>query len=791
MLRTRMMILFALLVLVSFSAPRAEADESSMEAQLDYGDAWAELGNWRRALKHYRQAQRKNPKQLSVKIRVIRALSRLGRPVQARKLIQSVQIDKISNPLWAAELGTLWLQLKNAKQSCRYYDHAAQLDSDLPRAIYGRARCRQELFSRSGDQEFKSRSVHFFRSYLKRYPGHIRAHSAREALDELSLGKAGRQLADARKAFAQGDFKRSEKLLRQITKNTKDAELAHYLLGQVLINTNPGNAAEARKQWQLAPSLAPAWWQRGLLAFEQDDSIEAQKLCQRAVQIDPAFAPAYYTLGMIGQELASYPDSAQQQHIAGAKIAFQKVTELVPQTALAQRATAKLQVLDGELPDLAEGEILDPAAEIKLGQILADRIEKRLGLVEDIQLQTRLQKILQRLLAHAELQPGSRPYRVRVLKVDGINALGLAGGTIFLYQGLVRFIQREMGDKDDVLAAVIAHELVHVTRRHGVEALRLKGGLNMLAPEREIDVRRLRQLQDGIHRRNEYEADQLGCLYAYRAGYDPTAAYRFHRQMTARGHEIPDSSEHPSHHLRAERMKEYLLGLRRRSRNFDLGLEELSQSHFELARRHLEIYLGLFPGSLAARNNLGVALFRQALQKNHKNHPYKLSNDIDPRRCARPIRFRSAGDESKQRFVAQRLLMLEAAEIFRSVNQQEPKYAPAVTNLAAAWLVLDQSERAQAQFKRAIELQPNSAAASSNLAVAKLLSGDTQSGISLLQQVIHDHPDFADARYNLGRALQEQGKKTEALAAYRAYLLQDPQSGWAQAARGWMAQLDQ
>ncbi len=54
-------------------------------------------------------------------------------------------------------------------------------------------------------------------------------------------------------------------------------------------------------------------------------------------------------------------------------------------------------------------------------------------------------------------------YTFHVIPSDGINAFALPGGDIFILTGLIR----QAGTKDQV-AAVLAHEIQHVEKRHGI-----------------------------------------------------------------------------------------------------------------------------------------------------------------------------------------------------------------------------------------------------------------------------------------------------------------------------------
>lgn len=144
---------------------------------------------------------------------------------------------------------------------------------------------------------------------------------------------------------------------------------------------------------------------------------------------------------------------------------------------------------------------------------------------------------------------GERPdlgYTFTVLDSPDVNAFALPGGYVYVTRGLLALA----GDEAE-LAAVLAHELGHVTalhhaRRHGqtmaanlalLTVGALVGSAGAGAQRRAADAGGL--LATGVlrsySREHEYEADDLGIRYLARAGYDPGAMPRFLARMRAHG----------------------------------------------------------------------------------------------------------------------------------------------------------------------------------------------------------------------------------------------------------------
>ncbi|MCS6926625.1 MAG: M48 family metalloprotease [Candidatus Binatia bacterium] len=144
--------------------------------------------------------------------------------------------------------------------------------------------------------------------------------------------------------------------------------------------------------------------------------------------------------------------------------------------------------------------------------------------------------------------------RVRFVLAAGepsVNA-GATFDTIVVSEGMMRFVRT-----DDELAMILGHELAHITQGHVSRSARnnVLLGLGSLIVDAiypgvgqtagyvgQLFLNRFNQDQ-------EREADRVGLLYAYRAGYDPRTAARVMQRMAE---EVPETatagffSSHPS-----------------------------------------------------------------------------------------------------------------------------------------------------------------------------------------------------------------------------------------------------
>jgi predicted Zn-dependent protease len=134
-------------------------------------------------------------------------------------------------------------------------------------------------------------------------------------------------------------------------------------------------------------------------------------------------------------------------------------------------------------------------------------------------------------LAAASDQP-SEPYRVTLLDSPVVNAFALPSGDIFVTRGLLGLA----GDGAEV-AAVMAHEIGHITARHAAQRAELerrgrlfsKVSTQLLArPDQGEEYEARTKLTVArFSREQEFEADKIGIRTIAKAGYDPYAAARF------------------------------------------------------------------------------------------------------------------------------------------------------------------------------------------------------------------------------------------------------------------------
>lgn len=126
-------------------------------------------------------------------------------------------------------------------------------------------------------------------------------------------------------------------------------------------------------------------------------------------------------------------------------------------------------------------------------------------------------------------------WEVIVFDNDELNAFVLPGGKIAVFSGILR-----VADNPDALAAVLGHEIAHMTQGHVIERARRASGVSAVAI--------LGSAATGLHRdyfeaggmfgaflpfarKQESESDIVGLQYMAKAGFDPRAALQLWQNM--------------------------------------------------------------------------------------------------------------------------------------------------------------------------------------------------------------------------------------------------------------------
>lgn len=170
------------------------------------------------------------------------------------------------------------------------------------------------------------------------------------------------------------------------------------------------------------------------------------------------------------------------------------------------------------------------AEEVKIGGNLAGLILGAAPLVNNPAEQRYVNAVGRWLSLHCE-RPGL-PWKFGVIDTTDVNAFSAPGGYVLISQGLFDRLRNA-----SELAAVLAHEIAHVVRKHHLKALQHgmgnalfgdvgqaltggQGGLTGALTSGLINGGRGMFIR-GLDKEDEFEADRLAVIIAARSGYSP------------------------------------------------------------------------------------------------------------------------------------------------------------------------------------------------------------------------------------------------------------------------------
>ena len=226
-----------------------------------------------------------------------------------------------------------------------------------------------------------------------------------------------------------------------------------------------------------------------------------------------------------------------------------------------------------------------PEWEIEIGDLVFQNLEPDLILLENPELEARLDDLVAPLL---EVVPDQGyAFEFHLVEDPSLNAFALPGGHILIHSGLVL-----AAEEPEELVGILGHEIAHVTERHtldqmvrsagllaafqflfgdlsGVAAIAAEGGYRLIAL--------------GHSRQAELEADRVGFDYLIAARISPQGLIRVFERLqdeiaSSDAAELDASlnllSTHPMTRERQERLAEYWLeterSIRIRPSTYDL-----------------------------------------------------------------------------------------------------------------------------------------------------------------------------------------------------------------------------
>jgi len=174
-----------------------------------------------------------------------------------------------------------------------------------------------------------------------------------------------------------------------------------------------------------------------------------------------------------------------------------------------------------------------PAWESSLSESILEDLQPHLKVVDDPQLLAAVKAASEPLLR--KLPAHGYQFQFRLLDDPMPNAFALPGGRIFVTTGLLHSVSRP-----EEIAGVLAHEIAHVTQRHGLRQVISAAGpyyvLKIFISDRRGFLATLSNgsqflVQQSFSRDFEREADAVGWRYLVAANIDPRGLGEFLQRL--------------------------------------------------------------------------------------------------------------------------------------------------------------------------------------------------------------------------------------------------------------------
>jgi beta-barrel assembly-enhancing protease len=176
--------------------------------------------------------------------------------------------------------------------------------------------------------------------------------------------------------------------------------------------------------------------------------------------------------------------------------------------------------------------------EWQLGNQMAAQVAQQIHIVNDPQADAYLRKIGEQLHAQTPAAIANRPFEFEIVDDPSVNAFSIPGGHVYVNSGLIG-----TAGKADELAAVLAHEISHITARHVIKQAEQQQEISALGSillgqnPGALQSLVAQVLAGGamarFSRADEKQADDMGLDLMTKAGFDPHGMLDFFQRLLA------------------------------------------------------------------------------------------------------------------------------------------------------------------------------------------------------------------------------------------------------------------
>ena len=391
-----------------------------------------------------------------------------------------------------------------------------------------------------------------------------------------------------------------------------------------------------------------------------------------------------------------------------------------------------------------DGHALSIEEERIAGESFRDAVRKQLDMLDDDFCDAYVNELGQYLTTFLETKPF--PFHFYIVNKNDLNAFAGPGGHVFFFTGLIRVMESA-----DELAAVMAHEIAHVSARHISERVEqskmitlatLAGVIaGMLIGGKAAGALATGSMAAGIQKQLSYsrdderQADQLGFKYMDKAGFDPQGMVMVLKKLE-RATWI-DAGALPPYLLTHPGGPERVSTMEIRLRDYAPRPENSETAKF----RRLFPYVKAVVAAKSGDAREGERIFAAKLEKNPASAPAHFG----------------MGNLRKEQ-----LQYAEAVEHLEKALSLEPRMPPIMTALAEAYHMQGRDERAVQILERALGVDDRDRTALFLLALSYRHLGDYRKSIVFLERLSSMKPVKDDVYYQLGMSYGREGKLAQA-----------------------------
>jgi predicted Zn-dependent protease len=206
--------------------------------------------------------------------------------------------------------------------------------------------------------------------------------------------------------------------------------------------------------------------------------------------------------------------------------------------------------------------LLSYEKEIQLGEIIEEYVlkEREMDLLHNSSIDSALWVITSRL--KTQIPVSEYDYQIKIIESKTVNAYTIPGGKIFISKALISFCE-----SPEQLAAVLAHEIAHVEKRHTVSRILKEFTVSLLfGIISGSDTVLLSELwkttiSSSFDRKQEKESDEYAMQLLEKAGISPRVIAAFFRKLNRENLNYNEKIEflmsHPHNNARIKRSLEY------------------------------------------------------------------------------------------------------------------------------------------------------------------------------------------------------------------------------------------